>query len=690
MSKNEIYLYGSVGYSWWEEDYFTAKTVRDAIAGMAGPLTVRINSGGGLAMEGQAIYTLLSDYAGPVDVIVDGVAASAASLIAMAGDTITMRLGSYLLIHDAASGWTDGRGTEEDHRRAAEQLDVVSGALADIYAARAGITRDAAREVMRAETFMDGPAAVAGGFATAYDGAVQSATAAVFDYRIYANAPTELVLAAKNLARESSNEAVKAIMKSGHARPTPNAKQKEVPMPKITASGAAAENEPAVQSQDHQPAAVNEGAESTAATMTAERDRAARITAAVMMAGQPAQLAHDLIVGGKTAEVAIDEITNNWKKGGDVDNPSHGRATAVMGLDAREKFKTGAALALMAKTGVSGGERNEFSSMSLSELARASIEVSGSRAQFSDKMSMVGHAFTMQGTHTTSDFAEILSNVAAKAALIGWAEAEETFEAWTTRGVLTDFKASKRVDIGLLASLPEVKEGADYKFGTVGDRGESIALASYGQLLKISRQAIINDDLDILGKLPLRAGRAAKVTIGNLVYAILTGNPVMSDGVALFDAAHKNLAVTAAALSVASIGAGRAAMRVQKENEKGTALNITPRYLIVPAALELAAQQLIASAVDPTTGKGLAQNPIANSMAVITDARLDAGSATAWFMAANAGAFDTIEVAYLDGNAEPFIEQKDAWNSDGVEMKVRIDAGVKALDHRGLYKNAGA
>ena len=237
------------------------------------------------------------------------------------------------------------------------------------------------------------------------------------------------------------------------------------------------------------------------------------------------------------------------------------------------------------------------------------------------------------------------------------------------------------------AALPQVIEGADYTYGTVSDRGENIALATYGKLARISRQAIINDDLSVLGDVPRRMGRAAKRTIGNLVYAVLTSNPTMSDSVALFHATHGNLAGVAGAPSVATLGAAKAAMRVQADN--GSALNIVPKTLLVPAALEMTARQVIGSAVDPTTSKGMAMNPVNGMAEIIVDARLDAASATAWYLAADPSSYDTIEVAYLDGNDTPYLEQQTQWTADGVEMKVRIDAGVAPLDYRTLYKNAG-
>lgn len=193
---NELLLYGTVGSSWWDEDCFTAKSVREALAGLTGPLTVRLNSGGGIASEGQAIYTALRGHPGTVAIVVEGVAASAASLIAMAGDTITMSPGAMMMIHDPAQDYLGERGTSEAHRKAAETLDVIANAYAGIYAARSGMSVDDARAVMKAETYYDGPGAMEAGFATAVEEEGEELAPAAFDYRIYQHAPNRLLTAA--------------------------------------------------------------------------------------------------------------------------------------------------------------------------------------------------------------------------------------------------------------------------------------------------------------------------------------------------------------------------------------------------------------------------------------------------------------------------------------------------------------
>lgn len=688
MAGNEIILYGSVGASFWDEDCFTARDVRAQLSQMSGEIVVRLNSGGGVASEGQAIYTALVSHPGKVTVVIDGIAASAASLIAMAGQEIIMRRGAFMLIHDPAHPWTMGRGTEDDHMKEAELLRVLSGAYADIYAFRSGITREEARAIMKAETGMDGPMAVDMGFATAVDMAQDAVAAARFDYRMYANAPETLREASKSLGRAPEPVAVMAMI-AGHARPIRREQNMENHSPTTDAEIESSEGAETTEGEGAEGQAPGTDAVAQSETLV-ERDRARRITTMVSLARLPADLAVNMIDRGIGVDAALEEVTRKQKELAEMTEVSTGRPAATVRVDARDKFKAGAELALMKKAGLKGGERNEFSSLSLSELAREALMMAGERDRFSDKRDMISRAFTMAGSHTVSDFSNILANVMGKGALQGWEEAAETYPMFTRQGVLSDFKQTRRVGPGVFSALPQMLEDAEYTYGTVGDRGELIGLATYGRILKISRQAIINDDLSLFGDMPRRLGRAAKRTIGNLVYGILTGNPNMSDGAALFVAGHGNLQASGAgsALQVSSVATAIAAMKVQADN--GSALNIAPKYLIVPAALEMTARQLINSTVDPGASRGHAINPVANFAELIVDARLDANSTTAWYLAADPNAFDTIEVAFLDGNDAPYLEQMTAWSSDGVEMKVRIDAAASPLDWRTMYRSPGA
>jgi phage major head subunit gpT-like protein len=214
-----------------------------------------------------------------------------------------------------------------------------------------------------------------------------------------------------------------------------------------------------------------------------------------------------------------------------------------------------------------------------------------------------------------------------------------------------------------------------------------VTLSTYGKLFAISRQAIINDDLQQLAKVPRLMGRAAKRTLGALVYGVLTANPTMQDGNALFHASHGNLAGSGAAISEASLGAARAAMARQTD-EAGiaTSVGIKPKYLLVPPELLDLALKITSAETSPGDA-GRPPNAVRNIATPISDGRL---TGTAWYLAADPADTDTIEVTYLNGNKEPVLEQRAGWSVDGAEFKVRIDAAVKALHWRGLFKNPGA
>ncbi len=245
------------------------------------------------------------------------------------------------------------------------------------------------------------------------------------------------------------------------------------------------------------------------------------------------------------------------------------------------------------------------------------------------------------------------------------------------------------VAIGEAPQLLKVNESGEFKRGTIAESKESYRIETYGRVVGITRQVLINDDLDAFTRIPAMYGTAIATLESDVVWAIVTANAAMADGVALFHATHKNLAASGAALSVTTVGDGRAAMAKQTGLDKKTVLNIRPSFLIVPAALELAAEQLIAQNLVPAkTGDVVPQS--IRTLSPISEPRLDNASATAWYLAANPAQIDTIEYAYLEGQQGAYIETRNGFDVDGVEIKCRLDFGAKAIDWRGLYKNAGA
>ncbi|MGJ7544627.1 ClpP-like prohead protease/major capsid protein fusion protein [Variovorax sp. LT1R16] len=652
----EIFIYGDIGESWWEETVSAASFVRDLQELDVEAITVRINSIGGSVPDGLAIYNAIRRHKATITTEVDGMAFSIASLIAMAGDKVHMANNAMLMIH---APWTYAAGNSAELREQADQLDTWAAAMSTSYAARTG----------------DQP----GMLALLTDGKDHYYTA-------------DEALAAKLIDTVTDPMPVSASA----ARDLPLNRYRSLPASLAQAAGipaaaAAPSPEPFMPQTIPQAATPNPAnpaalvVPDAAAVLAADKQRRdgirasfARFAAQTGVADLQRTCEDDHNV---TVEAAGTRLLAHLATG--VTPVAGGHVNTVE--DETDKQRAAASQAVMARAGLDKPEgANPYRGYTLSELARASLARAGMRTEGMDKMSFIGAAFT----HSTSDFPGLLANVANKAMLKGYLEAEETFQLWTRAGTLPDFKTGKRVDLNAFPSLRRVVEGAEYKYASIGERAESVVLATYGELFSITRQAVINDDLDAFTRIPRLMGRAAIRTVGDLVYAILTANPVMSDGVALFHATHGNL-LTGSVINTASVDAMQAAMAVQKQGS--ATLNIGMQYLIVPRALKGLANVVRASEYDVGTSKAnTIPNSVRDTFEVISDARLDAASSTAWFGAANPNSADTIEVNYLDGNDQPYLEQKTGWTVDGTEFKVRIDAGVAPLDYRTLAKNSGA
>ncbi|MBX9754650.1 MAG: ATP-dependent Clp protease proteolytic subunit [Pseudomonadaceae bacterium] len=648
----EILLYDEIG-GWGISAQQFARDLK--ALGDIGQIDLRVHSPGGDVFEGMAIYNLLRSLPANVDGYVDGLAASMASVVLMACNTIHMPENAMMMVHKP---WGIQGGDADDMRRYAELLDKVESSLVMAYVAKTGKSEDDIKSLLKEETWMNGREAIAAGFADQL---------------------TEPLAAAAQLnskrMQEFTNmpESLTALMQPRASVPP------AAPVAAVTQQPAAVL------------AVIPSEAEVVARVQAAEAVRRTAITGAF---GTFAQ-AHGellnacLLDSGITAEQAQARLLT---KLGESATPS-AAAPATAHIHAGNGNLVGDSVraSILARSGLEVIQAgNNYNHMSLRELARASLADRGISVAAYSPMQMVGLAFT----HSSSDFGNILLDVANKSVLKGWEESEETFEKWTKEGQLGDFKVSRRIGMGEFPSLRQVREGAEYKHITLGDRGEPIALATYGEIFSITRQAIINDDMMMLTDIPRKMGMAAKATIGDLVYAVLTANAAMSDTVALFHATHKNLQTAAgSALSIDSMSKARQAMRTQKTQTEGGAprtLNIRPAFLLAPIALEDKARQLITSTSVPDAGvnSGIT-NPIKDFVEVIGEPRLDDASATAWYLAAAKGS-DTIEVAYLNGVKVPYVEQQEGFTVDGVASKVRIDAGVAALDFRGMVKSNGA
>ncbi len=321
----------------------------------------------------------------------------------------------------------------------------------------------------------------------------------------------------------------------------------------------------------------------------------------------------------------------------------------------------------------------------LFEMARRSLELGGVSTQRMTKMELVGRAFT------TSDFPLILADIANKSMLKGFDEAPETWNVWCQTGNLSDFKVNSRVNLSSFDNLERVREHGEFKYGRYTEQGEDIQLGTYGKLFSISRQAIINDDVQAFTRIPSGMGRSASRLVGDLAYGVLTGNPVMKDGFALFNEANHNNDITTGggAPSVEQVTKMRVRMGLQSDQSNSArGLNIRPAYLICPLALEDTSRVLQASETDPAQQNSRVPNAVRGLYETVADPRLDADSAEKWYMSASQQ-FDTVEVAFLDGQVAPSLEQQQGWHIDGTEFKVRQDVASAPMEYRTWQRNSG-
>ena len=384
-------------------------------------------------------------------------------------------------------------------------------------------------------------------------------------------------------------------------------------------------------------------------------------------------------------------------------NQARSLGSIQMGEDARDKFIAGAeegvlvrACVMTDKEVTRRAREGGMYGKSLRTLAGEYLQLCGENTSKLSDADVASRAISVRASgQTTSDFTNLLSNVANKSLLMGFEEAPETWQLVTRRGQLPDFKTADRINMSGFTGLSEVAEDGEITYGKFADRKETIKLVQYAKKYRMSRQLIINDDLGGLTQVPRMMGRAANRKIGDVFYAVLngTGPTLTQDGIALWDTStHKNYVAAATAPNVTTIGTATAAMAKQTDPNSGAVLNIRPRYLVVPVALESTARVLMASQYDPAGTAGtLTPNPYNGRFEVVTDARLDGQTygTLAWYLFADPNVFDTFEVAFLNGVAEPYLRENRAWDEQGIEYLVGIDFGVSALDFRAVHKYRG-
>jgi hypothetical protein len=372
------------------------------------------------------------------------------------------------------------------------------------------------------------------------------------------------------------------------------------------------------------------------------------------------------------------------------------------GKDEVDKRREGmeAALLLRGSPRASGEmfeKGRDFAGLTLVDMARECLNAVGVKTRGLSRNEIARVA--LQGRHgaseyfdgamTTSDFPNILANVANKTLRQAYDAAPRTFVPFCRQVTALDFKPVNRIQLSDIAALQKTNENGEFVRIYVSDSKESYALTTWGGIVPITRKVVLNDDLQALTRIPAGLGIAAATLESDAVWAVITANAAMADGVPLFHATHKNLTATNGLAAVANITAARKVMRKQTA-PKGTILNLIPKFLIIPAALEGIAVQLTNPINLSATASSADVPAFVRAMVPIVEPRLDAVASvgdTNWYTAADPSAIDTIEYCYLEGQPGVYIETRQGFEVDGVEIKARLDFAAAAIDHRGLQKN---
>jgi ATP-dependent Clp endopeptidase proteolytic subunit ClpP len=748
----EILIYGIVGDSW---DGLDANTIVPLISESEGDLDVRINSPGGYVMEGLAIFNALVRAQADgrkVTTHVDGLAASMASVIAMAGSERLIAANALMMIHNP---WDVAMGDAAELRRAADKLDMIRDQLVRIYAQKSGLESDALVAMLDAETWFTAEQALGQNFVTSIVDALSAAACDVsaFGFRKAPESPHLVQSAAAVIqsivtggATRGISSAVAAILKpkeKGAAAPAPLSKETNMDLYKTRAALVAAiakfqsdggtqdeidkivKSAVALNAQDALPATGALALSPTPPTETstvaltaadvqaaadkavaAERTRVVEIRALVKKHGLGEDYA-DTLIADATCSLAVarEKVLDKLAERSDAQQIGF-NGPIVVGQDARQKWMDGAANWIMVRAGVAGiveraakarGETvkidpGEFRGVSMVDLAREALSNAGIRNLSRNPREIVGAAFTARNaiTQGTGDFTVLLENTLHKVVQAAYAVTPDTWSRFCGRGSVSDFRDHTRYLLGSFGVLDTVDELGEFKQKPIPDGAkEKIRATTKGNIIALSRQAIVNDDLGAFSNLATDLGRAAKLTIEVDVYAFINSNPNTQDGNAFFSAAHGNLKTPGAPPTVAEVDATRVLMAQQKDISGNEFLEIRPAIFLGPLALGGQARITNGSQYDPDTANKLQRMNIA--LGIFTDIvdtpRL---TGTPWYAFADPAIAPAIEVAFLDGVEEPFLDSKDGWNVDGTEWKVRLDYGVGGVNYRSAVKNAGA
>ncbi len=297
-----------------------------------------------------------------------------------------------------------------------------------------------------------------------------------------------------------------------------------------------------------------------------------------------------------------------------------------------------------------------------------------------------------------SAFPAILDQTIEKSYREGHRTAPVTFDRFTKKGTLTDFKTHDNNYLaGPVGEFLEVPENGELKHDVFTDaKLPTRKLRTYGRQFTLSRKAFIDDDIGLVTRVPAKYAASARKTINKQVFQILLGNAAIYDGVPLFDTAHKNLLAEGTGVTQDAMQTMIMALATQKD-QFGQAIIINPSKIVVPSGLKFDMYTLFNSQYIETKDNTQAVNPLyqyRNELEVVEDPTINAlcggmGQIMPWFLFGSASDTDGIEVDYLNGQEIPTIRRSEVIGQLGFVWDIYLDWGISVMDYRGIVKNPG-
>lgn len=701
--KNELSIYDEIG-AWG----ITASNFLIDLRSMDNEkrLSVRINSPGGDVFDGIAIYNLLKEYEGGVDVIIDGIAASIASVIAMAGETVKIHESAMFMIHKP---WTIAAGDANDMRKSAEILDKIQEQILTTYKTRAKISDEELNTLVNSETWMGGKEAVEKGFADELIKAGKKKDIAKkFDNKIislkdcsifskFTNIPNRIAALIKPVNEdiepevEPHTEPIEQEPNSGKEPQAENNTDIEKP---LTSEESMTDEEIKKQKDEAANAAI-----------VAERNRQAEIRATAKKLNIADSVVESAVEKGLSFADAAKIFADEFARGTTPVTPNPLRVNN----DEGDKFRAQNVASLCAAHGITTDRAQRDKDVhnggahTLHGLYRAYLARAGKNALLEGE-ALVREVHNLLVGVGTSDLTSILQDTMNKELDKSMQMTRTTFQRWTKSKPVKDFRQFSLTKMSSLSDLEEIKENEGFKIGALSDKKEVGTLATKGVFLPLSRQAQINDDLGALLDLTQAMGGAVMRAQNTSCYDLLFSNPTMlEDNKALFHTDHKNYVTSGgAAPSSTTVDAAVDAIMNQvrlkgNPKDKSEPTGAIPRYLICPSKHKGVAERLVYSSTYPSslvTYVGV-YNPYNaqgnNPLDVVVEPYLKALDEDQWYMATDPNEISTLVRLTLMGNEAPIIEQDRSRGAEplGLMFRCFYDWAWMVGDWRGLYANDG-